>query len=466
MVDLNRKFDVLVIGGGNAALCAAISARRAGASVLVMEGAPKFYRGGNTRHTRNMRCAHDAATDILTGPYTEQEFWEDLLRVTGGQTDEDLARFMISESKDILNWIVEQGVRWQPSLGGTLSLGRTNSFFLGGGRAMLNALYLTAERLGVEILYDTEVIDLKIEDGMFLSATLKQPINASVEVRASTLVAAAGGFEANIEWLKQYWGDAADNFLIRGTPYNRGSILKMLLAKGVQEVGDPTQCHAVAIDARAPKFDGGIITRLDCVVFGIVVNKNAVRFYDEGEDIWPKRYAIWGRLVAAQPNQIAYIIFDATSRNSFMPSLFPPIEAASIAELAGTFELDAGALEQTVADFNTAVRPGTFDHTILDDCRTEGLMPPKTHWARRIETPPYYAYPVRPGITFTYLGTRVNRQARMLMNDGKPAANMFAAGEIMAGNVLGQGYAAGIGMTIGSVFGRVAGREAAQHARN
>jgi tricarballylate dehydrogenase len=466
MLDLNRKFDVLVIGGGNAALCAAISARRSGASVLVLEGAPKFYRGGNTRHTRNMRCAHDAATDILTGPYPEQEFWEDLERVTGGQTDEELARFMIAESKDILNWIVEQGVRWQPSLGGTLSLGRTNSFFLGGGRAMLNALYLTAERLGVEVLYDAEVLDLTIEDGMFLSATLKQPINGSIEVRASALVAAAGGFEANIEWLKQYWGDAADNFLIRGTPYNRGSILTMLLAKGVQEVGDPTQCHAVAIDARAPKFDGGIITRLDCVVFGVVVNKLALRFYDEGEDIWPKRYAIWGRLVAAQPDQIAYIIFDASSRNSFMPSLFPPIEAGSIAELAGKFELEPSVLEQTIADFNAAVRPGTFDHTILDDCRTEGVIPPKTHWARRIETPPYYAYPVRPGITFTYLGTRVNKQARMLMNDGKPAANMFAAGEIMAGNVLGQGYAAGIGMTIGSVFGRVAGREAAQHARN
>jgi tricarballylate dehydrogenase len=466
MVDLSRKFDVLVIGGGNAALCAAISARRAGASVLVLEGAPKFYRGGNTRHTRNMRCAHDAATDILTGPYTEQEFWEDLQRVTGGETDEELARFMISESKDILNWIVEQGVRWQPSLGGTLSLGRTNSFFLGGGRAMLNALYLTAERLGVEVLYDAEVLDLAVEHGIFLSASLKQPINGSVDVRASALVAAAGGFEANIEWLKQYWGEAADNFLIRGTPYNRGSILKMLLAKGVQEVGDPTQCHAVAIDARAPKFDGGIITRLDCVVFGVVVNKHALRFYDEGEDIWPKRYAIWGRLVAAQPDQIAYIIFDATSRNSFMPSLFPPIEAGSITELAGKLELDASVLEKTIADFNAAVRPGTFDHTILDDCRTEGLTPPKSHWARRIETPPFYAYPVRPGITFTYLGTRVNRQARMLMNDGKPAANMFAAGEIMAGNVLGQGYAAGIGMTIGSVFGRVAGREAAQHARN
>jgi tricarballylate dehydrogenase len=465
MVDLSRKFDVLVIGGGNAALCAAISATRAGASVLVLEGAPKFYRGGNTRHTRNMRCAHDAATEILTGPYTEEEFFEDLLRVTGGQTDEDLARLMIRESKDILNWIVDQGVRWQPSLGGTLSLGRTNSFFLGGGRAMLNALYLTAEKLGIEILYDAEVLDLDIQDGMFLSATLKQG-DGRVQAKAATLVAAAGGFEANIEWLREYWGEAADNFLIRGTPYNRGAILKMLLASGVQDVGDPTQCHAVAIDARAPKFDGGIITRHDSVVFGIVVNRDAARFYDEGEDIWPKRYAIWGRLVAAQPGQIAYIVFDASVRNSFMPTLFPPIEGGSIAELAGKLELDPAALDKTVADFNAAVRPGTFDHTILDDCRTEGLTPPKTHWARKIETPPYLAYPVRPGITFTYLGTRVNRESRMLMTDGKPSANMFAAGEIMAGNVLGKGYAAGIGMTIGSVFGRIAGREAAKNARN
>ena len=466
MVDLSRKFDVLVIGGGNAALCAAIAARRAGASVLVLEGAPKFYRGGNTRHTRNMRCAHDAATEILTGPYTEQEFFDDLLRITGGQTDEELAKFMIRESKDILDWIVEQGVRWQPSLGGTLSLGRTNSFFLGGGRAMLNALYLTAEKLGVEILYDAEVTDLVVADGMFLAAKLKQPVSGANEIRASALVAAAGGFEANIEWLKEYWGEAADNFLIRGTPYNRGSILKMLLAKGVQEVGDPTQCHAVAIDARAPKFDGGIITRHDSVVFGIVVNKHAQRFYDEGEDIWPKRYAIWGRLVAAQPDQIAYIVFDHSVRHSFMPTLFPPIEGATIAELAEKLTLDAAALEKTIAEFNAAVRPGTFDHTILDDCRTEGLTPPKTHWARKIETAPYYAYPVRPGITFTYLGTRVNKESRMLMKDGKPSANMFAAGEIMAGNVLGKGYAAGIGMTIGSVFGRVAGREAARNAKN
>jgi tricarballylate dehydrogenase len=465
MVDLSRKFDVLVIGGGNAALCAAIAAKRLGADVLLLEGAPRFYRGGNTRHTRNMRCAHDAATDILTGPYTEEEFFEDLLRVTEGNTDQELARLMIRESKDILTWIVEQGVRWQSSLGGTLSLGRTNSFFLGGGRAMLNALYRTAEEIGVEILYDAEVIDLDIRDGMFLSATFKQG-DGRASAKAATLVAAAGGFEANIEWLKESWGEAADNFLIRGTPYNRGSVLKMLLDKGVQDIGDPTQCHAVAIDARAPKFDGGIITRHDSVVFGIVVNRNAERFYDEGEDIWPKRYAIWGRLVAAQPGQLAYIIFDASVRTSFMPTLFPAIEGGTIAELAGKLELDPTALENTITAFNTAVRPGTFDHTILDDCRTEGLTPPKSHWARKIETPPFLAYPVRPGITFTYLATRVNKQARMLMKDGRPSANMFAAGEIMAGNVLGKGYAAGMGMTIGSVFGRIAGQEAARHATN
>jgi tricarballylate dehydrogenase len=465
LIDLAQRYDVLIIGGGNAALCAAISARRAGASVLVVEAAPEFYRGGNTRHTRNMRCAHETATQTLTGPYTEDEFWDDLKRVTEGHTDENLARFMIEQSSSMLDWIAAQGVRFQPSLGGTLSLGRTNSFFLGGGRAMLNALYLTATGLGVDVIYDAEVVDLDIQDGVFLSATTRIG-GEDITIKAASLVAAAGGFEANLEWLRKYWGRPADNFLVRGTPYNKGTILRLLLDKDVQEIGDPKQCHAVAIDARAPKFDGGIITRLDCVVFGVVVNKNAERFYDEGEDLWPKRYAIWGRLVAAQPDQIAYIIFDEPSLRLFMPSLYPPISAGSIRELAGKLDLNADALEATITSFNAAVKPGTFDPAELDDCRTEGLPTNKTHWARRIETGPFYAYPVRPGITFTYLATRVNRDARILMKGGEASANMFAAGEIMAGNVLGRGYAAGIGMTIGSVFGRLAGQKAAAHARN
>lgn len=459
------RYDVLVIGGGNAALCAAINARRAGASVLVLEGASKFYRGGNTRHTRNLRCAHDEGNEVLTGPYPEEEFWDDLLRVTGGETDEELARHTIAESKELWDWMNANGVRFQQPLGGTLSLGRTNAFFLGGGRAMLNGLYRTAESLGVEIRYDAEVTALEIEDGRFAAARVRQG-DGEARVEAMALVAAAGGFEANIEWLKEYWGPRAENFLIRGTPNNRGSVLRMLLDAGVQPIGDPTQCHAVAIDARAPKFDGGIITRLDCIVFGIVVNKNGERFYDEGEDFWPKRYAIWGRLVADQPDQLGYILFDSKVRGEFMPSLYPAIEADSIGELAGKLGIDPAALDATVAGFNAAVRPGAFDPTVLDDCRTEGLTPPKSHWAQKLDTPPYFGYPVRPGITFTYLGTRVNRDARMIMADGTPSANMFAAGEIMAGNVLGRGYLAGIGMTIGAVFGRIAGREAARHVRN
>jgi tricarballylate dehydrogenase len=464
MLDGSTDYDVLIAGGGNAALCAAISARRAGARVLVVEGAPHFYRGGNTRHTRNMRCAHDAATETLSGPYTEEEFFEDLLRVTGGRTDEVLARMMIAESKEMLTWIVEQGVRFQPSLGGTLSLGRTNSFFLGGGRAMLNALYRTAEGLGVEVVYDAEVVDLSIEGMHFRSATVRHA-GKDVVLRAKTFIAASGGFEANIDWLKEGWGEIAENFLIRGTPYNRGTVLRMLIDRGVMQIGDPTQCHAVAIDARAPKYDGGIITRLDCVVFGIVVNNQAKRFYDEGEDVWPKRYAIWGRLVAQQPDQIAYIIFDAKSLRRFMPSLYPPISAPTMEELAQKLGLDAQQLAKTVADYNAAVRPGTFDHTILDDCKTEGLTPPKSHWAERLDTPNFYAYPVRPGITFTYLGVKVNEQARIIMSDGQPSKNMFAAGEIMAGNILTKGYTAGIGMTIGGVFGRIAGREASHNAQ-
>ena len=457
------EVDVLVVGGGNAALCAAIAARRAGASVLVLEAVPRFYRGGNTRHTRNMRCAHDAATAWLTGPYPEDEFWTDLLQVTQGETDEELARLMIDRSKPMLDWIQQQGVRFQPSLSGALSLGRTNSFFLGGGRAMLNTLYRTAEALGVRAEYDAEVIDLDIVDGAFRSALVKRP-DGTRRIRARCLVAASGGFEANLEWLEASWGPLARNFLVRGTPYNRGSLLRALLDSGVQAVGDLKQCHAVAIDARSPKFDGGIITRLNCVVFGMVVNKNAERFYDEGQDFWPKRYAIWGRLIADQPDQIAYIVFDAKSLSLFMPSLYPPIAAGTIGELAAKLDLDPAALERTVSTFNAAVRPGAFDHTVLDGCRTEGLSPDKTNWARAIDTGPFYAYPVRPGITFTYLGTRVDRYARMRMADGSPARNMFAAGEIMAGNVLGRGYAAGIGMTIGSVFGKIAGEEAAKHA--
>jgi tricarballylate dehydrogenase len=330
---------------------------------------------------------------------------------------------------------------------------------------MLNALYLTAERLGVTVRYDTEVTDVAIDDGFFTGVRAVQHGREEF-IAGRAFVAAAGGFEANIDWLKEAWGEAAENFLIRGTPFNKGTVLRLLLDHGVQAIGDPQQCHAVAIDGRAAKFDGGIATRLDCVPFGIVVNKHAKRFYDEGEDFWPKRYAIWGRLVAAQPDQIGYVIVDAKAFDLFMPSVYPPLRADTIESMAQEFGIPPTELRTTIDAFNAACVVGRFDHTEHDQCHTEGLTPEKTHWARPIDTPPYYGYTLRPGITFTYLGVRVDRNAQMVMDTGVTAANMFAAGEIMAGNVLGKGYLAGIGMTIGSVFGRIAGEGAARAAKN
>ena len=455
--------DVLVIGGGNAALCAALTARQAGATVTVLEHAPRECRGGNSRHTRNFRCAHDAPTDVLTDAYPEEEFLADLRRVTKGEGDPVLSRLLITRSTGCPAWMKQFGARFQSSLRGTLHLGRTNVFFLGGGKALMNTYYAAAERGGVRVEYGAEVIGLDIADGAFQSAQVRMG-DRTQTVTAKAVVIAAGGYEANIEWLREAWGDAADNFIIRGTPFNTGTLLRLMLDAGAEPIGDPTQCHAVAVDARSPRFDGGIVTRLDSVPFGVVVNKLGVRFYDEGEDAWPKRYAIWGRLIAVQPGQIAYSVVDAKVTGSFMPSVFPPIVAGTLRELAAQLELPAETLEATVAAFNQAVRPGTFDGATLDDCQTEGLTPPKSHWAQRIDRPPFWGYPLRPGITFTYLGLKVDDAARVVMADGRMAANIYAAGEIMAGNILRQGYVAGIGMTIGTVFGRIAGEGASHHA--
>ena len=460
--DNNHIWDVIVIGAGNAGLCAAITASEAGCSTLVIEAAPKDMRGGNTRHTRNLRAMHDEPTDVLTDAYSFEEYYDDLMRVTKGVTNHDLAKLTLEKSVELTSWLSERGVRFQPALSGTLNLGRTNAFFLGGGRALLNALCRHAKSIGISFLYDTAVTDLVIEDGFCEGVMLGD----GAIVRCKKLITTAGGFEANLDWLAEGWGDSAKNFLVRGTPYNKGTILKALLEKGAQPVGDLDQCHAVAIDARAPKYDGGIASRIDGVPFSAVLNKDAKRFYDEGEDFWPKRYAIWGRLVAGQPDQIAYAILDSEGVKRFMPSVFTPIKDDTIAGLAEQLSLPVEDTVKTIDEFNKACPAGPIDQQILDGKATEGLSPNKTNWAAPILKPPFFGFPLRPGITFTYMGVEVNEKAQIIMSDGKPAANLYAAGEIMAGNVLGQGYLAGIGMTIGGVFGLIAGRQAARTLTN
>jgi len=454
--------DVLVIGGGNAALCAALTAREAGASVLLLEAAPREWRGGNSMHTRNLRCMHDAPQDVLTEAYPEEEFWQDLLKVTGGQTDERLARLVIRESSRCRAWMKAHGVRFQPSLSGTLHLSRTNAFFMGGGKALVNAYYRSAAALGVQVRYEAPVARLELDGGRFVAARLV----GGERIVARACVVASGGFESNREWLREAWGQnergewPADQFAIRGTRFNTGVLLKDLIGQGADSIGDPTQAHMVAIDARAPLYDGGICTRVDCVSLGIMVNREGRRFYDEGEDFWPKRYAIWGRLVALQPGQVGHSVIDAKAIGRFMPPVFKGARADTLEDLARQIGVPVETFVATVRAYNAACREGTFDHAVLDDCRTEGLVPAKTHWARPIDTPPYYGYTLKPGVTFTYLGLKSDDRAGVYFG-GRRSANLFAAGEVMAGNVLGKGYTAGVGMTIGTVFGRLAGASAA-----
>jgi len=456
--------DVLVIGGGNAALCAALMASEAGASVLLLEAAPREWRGGNSTHTRNLRCMHDAPQDVLTDAYSEEEFWQDLLKVTGGQTHEGLARLTIRASGDCRDWMRRHGVHFQPSLSGTLHLSRTNAFFMGGGKALVNAYYRSADKLGVQVRYNAPVDRLELKDGRFQAAYV-----GSERIAARSCVLAAGGFESNREWLREAWGQnergewPSDNFAIRGTRYNQGVLLKHLLQAGADTIGDPTQAHMVAIDARAPLYDGGICTRIDCVSLGVVVNREGRRFYDEGEDFWPKRYAIWGRLVAQQPGQVAYSIIDAKAAGRFMPPVFPGTRADTLPELAQKLGLEVGSFMQTLDAYNAACRTGTFDHTVLDDCHTQALSPAKTHWARPVDKAPFHGYALKPGVTFTYLGLKTDASAAVFFG-GMPSPNLFVAGEMMAGNVLGKGYTAGVGMSIGTAFGRIAGVQSAQAA--
>jgi tricarballylate dehydrogenase len=455
-------WDVVVVGAGNAAMAAAISAADEGRRVLVLERAPADFRGGNTRHTRNIRWVHAAADDYNSGSYLFGEMWRDLCGIGEGPSDEKLAELTVRLSEEAPPWMTAHGVRWQAPLTGTLQLGRTNRFFLGGGKALLNAYHRAARDLDITVRYDCTVDEL-IVNGDRCAGVRGTTNGAGFAVRANAVVCASGGFEANIEWLRRYWGDAADNYIIRGPRYNDGRVLASLYEQGATRAGQERGFHAIAVDARSPKFDGGIATRLDMIPFGVVVNEAADRFYDEGEDIWPKRYAVWGRNIAQQPNQIAYAIWDSTTAGRFLPPMYGAYRAETLPELAALLGLPPDRLTGTMNRYNRSVRPGTFDPGRLDDCGTEGLDPPKSHWAQRIDRPPYYGIAMRPGITFTYMGVAVDEEARVLRDDGTPFDNVFAAGEIMSGNILSTGYMAGFGVTIGTVWGRIAGNSAARH---
>ncbi|NEX19966.1 FAD-dependent tricarballylate dehydrogenase TcuA [Thiorhodococcus mannitoliphagus] len=455
--------DVLVIGGGTAALCAAIAARRAGVSVRLLEQAPRGLRGGNTRHSRNLRFMHVKTTPLSTGPYPETEFWADLERATAGTIDAILTPLLIQGSEDITDWLEGAGVHFQSHASGVLPPSRKTAFLLGGGKSMLNALYTTAERLGVVLNYATEVQDLSIRDGRLEQVTISSGGHVHT-LSPRAVIACCGGAQASRDWLRTHWGDAAEGFINRGTPYAEGKVLRSMLAQGAVSVGDPEHAYLVAVDARSPDDDGGIATRVRCMPAGIVVDVRGRRAYDEGGDTASTRYALWGQRLARFPGQIGHLILDARGVRAAPPSLYPPLSAASVTALAEVMGIDPVALAATVADYNAAVR-ASDDPGDTAAWHSVGLDPPKSGHALPLTEPPFAAYPMRPGITFTYHGVGIDAQTRVRLTKGGAMENLFAAGMIMAPNIIPRGYVSGLALTIGIVFGRLAGQEAARHAQ-
>jgi tricarballylate dehydrogenase len=455
-------FDVVVAGGGNAGVTAALSASEHGARVLLAERAPKWQRGGNSRHTRNIRYAHERPDRWAASAYPAESFLSDLAAVTD-RADQALAQLVVAHSRDLPAWMESNGVKWQSPLRGTLHL-ETNRFFLGGGRAMLNSYYRTARFAKIAVSYSTSVTALKIDGGGCAAVEVERDGRREL-VETKALVVASGGLEANHAWLQETWGPGAENFIVRGTPHNDGSLLLAVLDAGAMPTGS-NLFHCIAVDARSPRYDGGIVTRVDSVPFGVMLNRRGERFYDEGEEAWPKRYAVWGQLIARQPDQIAYSIFDQKAWGLFIPPAYPPLTADTLSSLLQQIDIDREQAARTIAHYNSAVEDARpFDSTRKDGRIARGVAPPRSNWARTISEPPFYAYPLAPGITFTYWGLKVNERSQVVQSDGEPFRNIFAAGETMAGNILTSGYLAGFGLTIGSVFGRIAGEEAAAVAR-
>jgi tricarballylate dehydrogenase len=467
-LDMNgREWDVVVVGGGNAALVSALTARDHGARVLVIECAEPVFRGGNSRHTRNIRCVHDALSSWHTGAYSHDELWSDLCGTGNGPSDEKLAALTVAESESVPGWMLEHGALFQPALRGTLHLGRTNTFFLGGGKALLNSYYRQADALGIDVLYEYRVVEMIFDGDTCTELVVVDSVGARHRVRGRAFVCASGGFEANFDWLVRNWGIGARNYVIRGPRYNDGAVLRQLLDAGASTAGEAQGFHSVAVDARSPKYDGGIATRVDSIPFGVVLNSQCKRFYDEGEDLWPKRYAVWGGKIAEQPGQIAYCFWDVKAQGRFLPPMYGVFRGTSISELASQMGIDGPAAERTVAEYNNAAPADgarRFDASRLDGVGTAGLAVQKSNWAQRLDSPPYYGIAVLPGVTFTYMGVKIDKHARVQLTDDAKFRNVFAAGEIMSGNILSTGYMAGFGMTIGTVWGRIAGREAALYA--
>jgi tricarballylate dehydrogenase len=489
---LPSSVDVVVVGAGNAALCAALAAAEQGCSVLVLERAPEAVAGGNSRFTAGaFRCVYDGVDDLralmpdLTddevaradfGTYTATQFFDDMGRVTEYRTDPELCDRLVGESRATMLWMRDQGVRFLPIWGrqayridGRFRFwGGLTVEAVGGGPGLVEALYGAAWTAGAEIAFGARAIELLSDDAGVSGVRVRAGGRTSA-IAAKAVVLACGGFESNAEWRTRYLGPGWDLAKVRGTRFNTGDGIRMALDLGAEAAGNWSGCHAVAWDRNAPDFGDlavGDGFQKHSYPLGVMLNARGQRFVDEGADFRNYTYAKYGRVILEQPHQFAWQVFDGTVapllRDEYRIRQATRVRAETLEALVGKLEgVDAAAALGTLKAFNAAVtRDVAFDPNVKDGRTTVGLAVPKSNWANPLETPPFEAYQVTCGVTFTFGGLRIDRSARVVSIDGGPIRGLFAAGEL-TGGLFYFNYPGGTGLMAGAVFGKIAGASAA-----
>ena len=491
-------YDVIVVGAGNAALSAAIAARESCPSVLVVEKAPEYFRGGNTYFTGGIiRFAFDGLADIKSvipdmspteeesvdvGRYSEDQFYDDMMRVTQGHSDPELAQILVSQSRPAMQWLRSKGVRFVLSYGRQAFRDESTGKFrfwggllveaVGAGKGLSDQQFDVCRAEGIEIRYSTQAVGLLQDDRGEVNGVRVLGPEGYAEVYAPSVVLAAGGFEANAEMRCRYLGPGWELVKVRGIPYNTGDGIRMALAAGAMPHGHWSSCHAVAWDLNAPAYGDRTITELyqkHSYPFGLMVNVDGQRFLDEGADFRNYTYVTYGRALLTQPQGVAFQIFDDKVKHLLRDEYHIPqvtmAQADSIEELARRLDIDPAGLAATVREYNAAVQTDVpYNPTVKDGRGTAGIAPPKTNWAQTVDTPPYLGYAVTCGISFTFGGVRIDNRGRVLNTSLEPLPGLYAAGE-MVGGLFYHNYPGGSGLAAGMVFGRLAGNSAAQRAR-
>ena len=492
---LPERCDVVVVGAGNAAMCAAFAAREAGVDVIVLERAPQDEEGGNTRFTAGaIRFAYDGVDDLralmpdLTdeevartdfGQYTEENFFDDMARVTENRTDPDLAELLVRRSRATLMWLRDKGVRFVPIYGrqafkvdGRFKFwGGLTVEAWGGGPGLVEAQRAIATKQGIPVFHEARALSL-VHDDSGVHGVVVRHMGTTRTVHCRAVVLAAGGFESNPEWRTRYLGPGWDLAKVRGTRFNTGDGIRMALDAGAAPCGNWSGCHAVGWDRNAPEFGDlavGDGFQKHSYPWGIMVNANGERFVDEGADFRNYTYAKYGAVILRQPGQFAWQIFDRKVthllRDEYRIRQVTKVTADSLEALVAKLDdVNAQRALDTIHAYNAAVRTDVpFDPNVKDGRGTQGLAVPKSNWANTIDAPPFEAYAVSCGITFTFGGLRITTDAQVVDTDGRPMPGLYAAGELVGG-LFYFNYPGGTGLMSGAVFGRIAGTSAGRAA--